>query len=136
MTGCWIWPRAKDHLGYGVIWDPKQKRQVKAHRYYYELFISEVPEGIKVLHHCDNPSCYNPRHLFLGTQKDNMQDCVKKGRLKSKGKAKLTQAMADEIRRRYSRGINQNQRGNKNQLAEEFGITPLYILDLVRGRRW
>ena len=80
--GCWEWLGAKSNE-YGIFW--LNKNQL-AHRVSYELFNGPVPEGIQVLHKCDNHSCINPNHLFLGTQKDNIQDCLKKGRKGNMGK--------------------------------------------------
>ncbi len=76
------WPRTgwHDRIGYGRFRIGDQ--QLLAHRVAWMLDTGElIPEGMCVLHHCDNPPCCNRRHLFLGTQADNMADCVKKGRM-------------------------------------------------------
>jgi len=75
---CWEWLGAKDYGGYGQvrIWG----KQMKAHRASWEFFFGPIPNGLSVLHKCDNPSCVNPYHLFLGDQCDNITDCVIKGR--------------------------------------------------------
>jgi len=75
---CWEWSAGKFKQGYGAF--GIDKKMVNTHRVAYELFVGPIPEGLCVLHTCDNPSCVNPNHLFLGTQKDNIQDMVKKGR--------------------------------------------------------
>lgn len=77
-NGCHIWQRSKTNRGYGTLttggvgW--------LAHRAAWALKRGPIPEGMKVLHECDNPSCVNPKHLFLGTSKDNMDDMMAKGR--------------------------------------------------------
>lgn len=75
---CWIWSLARDKDGYGVA--HVGRKNIRAHRVSYEAFIEQIPEGMGVLHKCDNPPCCNPQHLFLGTNQDNMDDMVIKGR--------------------------------------------------------
>lgn len=77
-TGCWNWTGSL-RVGYGVIGD--KKKSLGAHRVSYELNKGPIPEGLVVCHSCDNRRCINPEHLWLGTQKDNMQDCARKGRI-------------------------------------------------------
>lgn len=71
---CWEWIAGKDKDGYGWF------KRDRAHRAAWIFFNGRIPEGFLVLHTCDNPPCVNPAHLFLGTQQDNMTDCLKKGR--------------------------------------------------------
>lgn len=77
-SGCWIWIGGTRSDGYGQL-SISGKTKV-AHRVAYELYVGEIPEGMNVCHTCDVKSCVNPNHLFLGTQSDNMYDCVNKGR--------------------------------------------------------
>ena len=75
---CWGWKGAKHDFGYGVI--HYKKEQLTAHRFAYSHYVGEIPECVFVLHKCDNPECSNPKHLFLGTNLDNINDCIAKGR--------------------------------------------------------
>src|ERR1043165_7742132 len=83
---CWVWNGARARrlsgtLTYGVIRHADHARRgVYAHRASYELAFGPIPEGLDVLHRCDNPPCVNPSHLFLGTQRNNIDDMVEKGR--------------------------------------------------------
>jgi hypothetical protein len=77
---CWIWTGHKNHKGYGVLWDSKSKKLKRTHRLSFETFNGKIKDKLHVLHRCDNPSCINPLHLFLGTNSDNQKDAVKKGR--------------------------------------------------------
>jgi hypothetical protein len=80
-NGCWEWTACTNELGYGwIAAGTRQGRHLKAHRVSYALAFGEVPEGMSVLHRCDNPLCVKPSHLFLGTQADNMADMIRKGR--------------------------------------------------------
>ncbi len=88
-SGCWLWTGAVDRYGYGrlkVVSDIDDRRVVaRAHRIAWVIRFGSIPVGLCVLHHCDNPPCVNPDHLFLGTQGDNSRDKARKGRgLKSK----------------------------------------------------
>lgn len=76
--GCWIWNAATDPKGYGAF-RYEGKTQI-ASRVSYQLYKGNVPSGLHVLHTCDNPSCVNPDHLFLGTNDDNVEDRKSKGR--------------------------------------------------------
>lgn len=77
-NGCHVWNGAKTDKGYGLIEVSGKTR--RAHRVAYEVYKGVIPAGMLILHRCDNPSCVNPEHLRVGTQADNMQEMVSKGR--------------------------------------------------------
>lgn len=77
-SGCFIWTAGKDGHGYGYF--SYEKRAYRAHRAAWELAFGPVPKGLFVCHRCDNPSCVNAAHLFVGTSTDNTNDMMSKGR--------------------------------------------------------
>ncbi len=109
---CWLWTASVDGGGYGLFHlDGKLQ---KAHRVSWEMAHGEIPEGISVLHACDTPACVNPNsgHLFLGTQVDNLQDAVAKGRRSQQAgegnyHATLNSEDVEYIRELYAEGITQ-----------------------------
>ena len=127
---CWEW-LAGTRGGYGLMrWRGKT---TSAHRVSWELAHGSIPDGLDVLHSCDNPRCVYPAHLFLGTHQDNMVDMLRKGRGnkpsgEKNGNSKLTDAQVAEIRRRYAAGgITQTQ------LGAEFDVAHTNIGYIVRG---
>lgn len=83
-TGCWLWTKSRGKKGYGQIW--YKGKFVRVSRLAYEVFVGPIPEGLNVLHKCDNPPCFNPDHLESGTQSKNILDCVARGRWSAKPK--------------------------------------------------
>lgn len=81
-TGCYLWPLGTTTDGYGVF--QLRGRKMYAHRWSYLVAFGHLPEGVLVLHKCDTPACVNPDHLFLGSQKDNMDDASNKGRIRNR----------------------------------------------------
>lgn len=84
-SGCWEWTGTKNAKGYGFI--QADAKRWMTHRYSYHIHHGQIPDGMFVCHKCDNPKCINPDHLFAGTQKDNMNDMVKKGRAHKVGRS-------------------------------------------------
>lgn len=131
---CKIWTGLKNDQGYGRIWH--EGKYWLAHRLAWTQERGQIPPGMKVCHHCDVPGCYERKHLFLGTQKENVADCIKKGRRASysgagNGRAKLNVEQVREIRARYAAGSSTQQ-----QLADEFGVYITLISQIVRKKVW
>ena len=92
-NGCWLMKPYKGCKGYAKVqWTEKGKiKKVRAHRYSYQAFKGEIPDGLQVCHSCDIRNCVNPEHLWLGTNQDNVNDMVKKGRHNYSGKKLIAQ---------------------------------------------
>jgi len=135
---CWEWAGTKS-CGYARIEEPtgvRPSRTLGAHRVAYELFVGPIPEGKHILHHCDNPGCVNPEHLFLGTQADNVKDSVAKGRQargERNGSAKLTQQQVQEIRDQYQ---PRSHEFGSYALARRYDVDQSNIILIVHGETW
>jgi hypothetical protein len=132
-SGCWEWQGAKTD-GYGNIrLGGRAGRNVRAHRLAYELACGLIPEGMIVCHHCDNPPCCNPDHLFLGSHAANVADKITKGRGihgEKNGIARLTVSAVKMIRRRCDAGETQRS------LARELGVSETTISRVVHRHLW
>lgn len=87
-VSCWVWTGVLWKDGYGRIRPGTGKQYVSAHRFSWELHYGHIRDGLCVLHRCDNPACVNPAHLFLGTNRDNIDDMMNKGR-SCKGRSRM-----------------------------------------------
>jgi hypothetical protein len=131
---CWNWTASITNKGYGIIgWEEKNR---SAHRLAWELTFGKIPEGLCVCHHCDNPACCNPSHLFLGTHKDNMNDRDQKGRDanhagENNGNHKITLKQAEEIRERYALG-----KERQVDIAKSFGVSQELISRIILHQSW
>jgi hypothetical protein len=140
--GCWLWTGATyTSTGYGQI--TIKKRPYGAHRISYLLHFGTIPDKLFVCHHCDNPLCINPSHLFLGTHADNMRDMNSKGRNgmtlhpelalygeQQKG-AKLTNSQVREIRKIYDQGDI-----GTRPLAHQYGVSRSCIQFIIQRKSW
>lgn len=135
---CWLWTGRKNRQGYGDMMINKVR--TKVHRVAYEIQIGPIPEGLYVLHNCpngDNPSCCNGRHLWVGTQRDNIRDMMAKGRGvfqnqrgESNPYAKLTADKVRTIRLRAASGQS------PTSLSREFGVSLNTITMVVSRGTW
>lgn len=110
---------------------------MRTHRIAYLLTYGSIPKGKHILHSCDNRKCCNPAHLSVGSQKDNMQDMLKKGRHgyiahpgEANGSAKLTDELVIEIRRLMDMGVS------GTRIAKDFGIDQTSASNIFRRKSW
>ena len=128
--GCWLWLRTLVN-GYGQLWWNGKMR--RAHRRMYSLTKGEIPEGVHVLHSCDNRSCVNPDHLWLGTNADNMHDKYLKNR-QNKGETHGMHVLTEDNVRGIRRLIKQGE--THRQIAQLFGVSEGAIGNINLGRTW
>ena len=123
--GCWLWTGILGNHGYGVIFISKRPKAIfnLAHRLSWELHSGPIPEGMQVLHKCDIRPCINPAHLFLGTQKDNIHDMMRKRR----GPGKLSDEQILAIR---------SSNVPSRKMATILGVSKTTVLDARRGKTW
>lgn len=134
QDACWPWVGRRNPRGYGSVWK-RGTGEYRAHRAAWEIVNGPIPNGGNILHRCDNPPCCNPRHLWVGTQADNMGDCAIKGRTNGpKGKehwnAKLTEEDVCAIRTEKAAGATYKA------LASKWGVSLRTIGYVVKGGSW
>ena len=136
-SGCLVWTGAKKPTGYGNLTIGKEWKS--AHRVAWEINNGQIPDGLVVMHVCDNPSCCNPLHLVLGTMRQNMHDMIKKERhgfFKNRavgernGKSKLAISDVKKIRKRLNNGETQSS------IACDYGVSQTVISSIARKRTW
>lgn len=132
LSGCWEWTGPVDKKGYGKTY--YRGKQERAHRVAYKIFIGNIPEGLCVLHKCDNPPCCNPEHLWTGTIAENNKDKMRKGRWGGgdhrgikHGNAKLNEHQVLEIF--HSKGFH-------TRIAEHYGVSRKTVSRIRQGKRW
>lgn len=128
---CWICTGHPGKARYPHISSKAEgKCGVLAHRLAWELAYGPIPTGERVCHRCDNPCCVNPDHLFLGSQKENIHDCIRKGRRNAWGRQKLHETDVLAIRARVAAGELQKA------VARAFGVKHNTISGIVNGHSW
>lgn len=132
-SGCWLWLAAKSRIGYGAF---QALGESKAHRVSFKLFNGEIPEGMSVLHKCDVRNCVNPEHLFLGTQKDNMQDCARKGRLNSRNVNGTKNPMAKLDDHKIKTLFFWKGKKPQAEIARMFRLSPMTISRLFNNKSY
>ena len=133
---CWEWTACRDTRGYGAMSAMNGERC--APRVSWTIHYGPIPDGLGVLHKCDNPGCVNPDHLFLGTHLDNMNDRSAKGRVshspdqygEGHPRAILNNVKVIQIRRSAELGIA------VSELSKEYGVRPRTIRAIVNGTTW
>lgn len=136
-SGCWEWAGCVQGNGYSRV--RLNGRTEYGHRVSYRAFKGEIPDGFDVCHTCDNRRCVNPDHLFLGTRKENMQDCAEKGRT-TKGRSfgegeqaacsKLTESEVLMARTLAAEGEK------PRVIAEQFGVHRDTIRHIIKRKTW
>jgi hypothetical protein len=132
---CWKWKGSCDFGGYGLIYLQRQRKVFRTHRIAWELFNKKSADGFLVCHSCDNPPCCNPKHLWLGTNADNVADMMAKGRVhhpdgEKNGNAHLTRAQVRQIRKYSKLGYSQKL------LTEIFGVSQGQISGILLRKYW
>jgi hypothetical protein len=136
---CWVWQDRLDKDGYGFIGrGGKYGGQVRAHRFSYQMHYGVDPGELFVCHKCDNPSCVNPHHLFLGDYSANNKDSYSKGRNpnpirrgEDSQQSRLTEDDVRTLRHRYA-----TEQVTQQKLAEEYGISQVAVGCIIRRKTW
>lgn len=133
IEDCWEWKNGKDKDGYGKVCI--NYKHTRSHRVAYTLTYGKIEGGLWVLHKCDNPPCCNPRHLFLGTPKDNAVDRALKGHNKEQeGKknkmSKLEDTKIVEIRKLVKNGLS------TYKVGKMFGVSQQTISSICCYKLW
>ncbi len=129
---CWIWTGCIDPTGYGKF--GFNHKSVRVHRFVWQLVYGPIPKDKQINHHCDNRRCCNPKHLYVGTQKDNVRDQLRRGRRNQRGElnnsVKLNENTVRLIKKHIVRGVKQDI------IAEKFNIARTTVSAISTGRSW
>ncbi len=129
---CWPWTGSKCSLGYGMMRGLNGDIRDRAHRISWKIHNGvQVPDKLCVCHSCDNPSCVNPSHLWLGTRSQNTQDMIAKGR---NGARKIRQFTDTQIR--YMRQLYTASIKSYYKLAKRFGVSHSTIAGIIKRKTY
>lgn len=133
---CWNWLAKGNRQGYGEFWDNDTQSSVPSHRVAWIITNRKIPDGMLVCHRCDNTSCVNPNHLFLGTQSDNINDMYRKGRgVNNKGEnsgvSKLTESDVLKIV-----DYRVNHKMKLREISNNFQISISHVNNILIGKSW
>lgn len=130
---CWLWMARLDRDGYGRF--KLAGKSLYAHRVAYQMAVGQIAAGLFVCHHCDNPPCCNPAHLFLGTPADNAADMARKGRADKRFGDHNTQA---KLSIQDSRQAHELLSAGESlmSVAERLGVSRSTIYNIATGRHW
>lgn len=132
-SGCWEWSGYRDSNGYGDTYYLGKKD--RTHRVAWQLFVGPLMRGDFVLHRCDNPPCCNPQHLFLGSQTENMRDCVSKGRFRFVPPERRFLAVGKDVP--ISDILSRRGRGESmRSVAKALGIPFTTVWRVSHGTHW
>ena len=129
---CWIWVAARTEKGYGRYFH--NGRLERAHRASWMIHVGEIPDGMQVLHDCDNPACVKPEHLWLGTNRQNMDDKIAKDR--QRRGSDMTTAVLNETIVREMRNNYTGRYGEQAALAKKHGVKISTIGAALSGANW
>ena len=132
-AGWWIWMGSSQVRGYGEI--ISNNRKYLAHRASYEAFVGQIPKGMYVCHACDNVACVNPNHLFLGTQKQNLQDMKTKGRSTRGEKNAMSKLTENDVRTIKKFFFTKEDVADK-EIAKLYNVCRQTINSIRNGRKW
>ena len=130
---CWAWTGATTAFGYGIINLGHKRGNVRAHRLSWVLHHGPVPDGLFVLHRCDNPPCCNPVHLFVGEKRDNTLDMLAKDREargERRGRARLAASEAAAIKQMIKSGTP------APVAAAIYGVSRSHASAIAAGGKW